>query len=82
MFVLRKPRELEDRELRLARIKITGAGGKVLKSIAGSFLVEGPPHLAHALAKVLPRWRCMASIRSTRLPEHSLRPYMRRRADG
>lgn len=82
LFVLRTPHELDNRELRLARLKIKGVGGTVLRCVAGSFLVEGPPDLAHSLAKVLPRWRCTANLKSTRLPEHSLRPYMRRRADG
>ena len=81
LFVLRTPHELDDRGLRLARLKIKGVGGTVLRCIASSFLVEGPSNLAQSPTKVLPRWRCTANLKSTRLPEHSLRPYMRRRAD-
>lgn len=48
---------------------------------AGSFLVEGPTDLPNTLAQVLPRWRCKANLKTTRLMEHNLRPYARRR-DG
>jgi hypothetical protein len=78
MFVLRTSHEPDERELRRARLKIRGAGGIVLQCIAGTFLVEGPPDLGESLAKVLPAWRCTANFKSTRLPEHSLRPWMRR----
>lgn len=78
LFVLRTSDEPDERELRRARLKIKGACGIVLRCIAGTFLVEGPPDLDEALAKALPAWRCTANFRSARLPEHSLRPWMRR----
>ena len=81
-FILRTPHELDEREVRRARIKIKSVGGTVLKCIASTFLVEGPPDLAQLLAKVLPTWRCTANFKSARLPEHSLRPWMRRRGEG
>lgn len=81
VFVLRTPREVDERELRRARIKIKGVGGTVLKCIAGTFLVEGPPDMTELLAQILPHWRCTVNFKSARLPEHSLRPWMRRRAE-
>jgi hypothetical protein len=78
MFVLRTEHEPDTRELRRARLKIKGVGGTVLKCIAGTFLVEGRPDLARSLAAVLPHWRCTVNFKSARLPEHSLRPWMRR----
>ncbi len=79
MFVLHTQREVDERELRRARIKVkgVGVGGTVLRCIAGTFLAEGPPDLAQRLVKVLPHWRCAVNFKSTRLPEHSLRPWMR-----
>ncbi len=78
MFVLRASHEPDARELRRARLLIRGAGGTVLRCIAGTFLVEGTPDLGQSLSKVLPAWRCTVNLRSTRLLEHSLRPWMRR----
>lgn len=67
LFVLRTPREVGERELRQARLKIEAVGGKVLKCIVGSFLVEGPPDLPHTLAQILPRWRCTGNLKKTPL---------------
>lgn len=76
-FVFYSP-TLDVKALTAARRTVARLGATVVRSLAGSMLVEAPRARAAEVAQALPGWRCRSEAKILRVPERT--PLQRARA--
>jgi len=68
-YVFSTSQALDAKALVSARQAARGCGATVLKSLAGTLLVEAGPAQLAEVAQALPGWTCTPERRTTRVPE-------------
>ena len=70
-YVFYAMQPVDPKGLTAARKTATALGATVLRTVAGSMLVEAPPAKAAAVAKALPGWRYSVETKTHRIPERT-----------